>query len=77
MPEAFRVLYQNKCETCCTSLTFIVRKYHTIGVLFVIENSVSVGPGWGSILMALWFCEGRAGATQVLSEARKVTNSGI
>jgi hypothetical protein len=58
-------------------LAFIIRKYHKIGVLLAIEYSVSVGSGWRSILMALWFCEGRAGAIQVPSEVRKVTNSEI
>jgi hypothetical protein len=54
-----------------------MRKYHKISVLLAIENSVSVGSGWESILTALWFCEGMAGATQVPSEAREGTNSGL
>jgi hypothetical protein len=58
-------------------LAFIIRKYHKIGAVIAIENSVSVGSGWGSILMALWFCEERAGATQVPSEVSKDTNIGI
>lgn len=48
-------------------------KSHKIGIFVVFQNSVSVGSGWESVLLAPSFREVRTRATRVLTRGRRHT----